>query len=76
MSKENQAEWLHNELLYKTGLHNKVYVLINGDWRLSSKDYATIRTGIRVLPQWPTDNSRIDAIARNGNDGLHYSLKY
>ena len=73
MNKEHEAEWIHHELLYKTGEHGKIYVYLNGEWRLSNKDYEEIRTGVRTLPQWPTDNSRIDAIGQNGGDGLHYS---
>ena len=32
----------------------------------------TIDCDSRTITEWPADDSRIDAIGRNGNDGFHY----
>ena len=33
---------------------------------------STIDCDSRTITEWPTDDSRIDAIGRNGNCGFHY----
>ncbi len=72
MNKLNQAEYFTDGNYYKFGLHNKPFIWLNDAWVLSNKYPSEIKQG-KLLPlAWPVDNSRIDIIGLNGNDGLHY----
>lgn len=48
MYKIKEAQYQHDGLPYKVGLHGKVFIYLNDEWRLSRKSASEIRGGIKM----------------------------
>ena len=48
MNKSNEAQFEHDGLLYKKGIHNLVFMLIDNKWTKSSKQWSEVVRGKAV----------------------------